>query len=113
MKKTWDITNLITIKLKEDGVSCPVCGGFLSDLGKLPQSAHVVTNTIPEKKIFGKDMVNCGYNRITVCSLECNNRIQIKLGARPGTCREWMDWVQKRIDGNRCNFCLSWNSSED
>ncbi|MDH4127358.1 MAG: hypothetical protein OEV44_01295 [Spirochaetota bacterium] len=54
---------------------CPICGKTLPFFKK--QYAHFLSQGKYSVKQYGKEIINHPGNGVYVCSLECNNKIQI------------------------------------
>jgi len=67
---------------------CPVCGGdlehFIDPISEKvswihpTQKAHFLSNDKPNKRKYGKIVVENNLNHTLVCSLKCNNVVQIR-----------------------------------
>ena len=99
MKKGLNIEKLKEIATKPYTGYCPVCGGKLNwnwNTGVPGQFAHVLSNTKRMKLKYGDDVIRSSFNVAQVCSLECNNAIQLKTESHPIEAIAWAEWVRKQ-----------------
>ena len=97
MRKGLDIEKLKEIVTKPYTGYCPVCGEKLNwnwANGIQGQFAHVLSNTKRMKLKYGEEVIRSSFNVAQVCSLECNNSIQLKTESHPIEAVEWADWVR-------------------
>ena len=50
---------------------CFVCGKLVK------QRAHIIGDTLPNRKVFGKHVLDSILNWLPVCSLECNKKCDV------------------------------------
>ena len=62
--------------LSVSGGVCAICGKSLNAYG-FPQYAHKIANTITNRKIYGSFFIDHYLNGAMVCSLKCNDAMNI------------------------------------
>ena len=82
------------LMLQQDGFRCPVCGVVMTR----PQRAHFLGQGKRSRKMWGNAIIDHPLNSIMVCSLKCNNAIQLNPGARPEECRQHAEYIKKKIE---------------
>ena len=98
MHRRYDISKIKAIVKRKTGF-CPVCGSVLAynmRTGRNGQWAHVISNTQTNRKIYGSDVVGSRFNGALVCSLKCNNSIQMKRASPRLGCGEFAEWVREQ-----------------
>ena len=71
--------NISVMKSKlfmRDGYKCQNCGRSIYTYS-FPQIAHCIAATVSNIKKYGKDVINHPYNLKSVCSLKCNDAMNI------------------------------------
>jgi hypothetical protein len=66
-------------KIRARGHKCPVCGEPMV----YPQLAHLVGQGKGNTKKYGKAFIHSEMNTMMVCSLECNNSVQLNPATHP------------------------------
>ena len=61
---------------KRDGYTCQTCGGSIYRWGT-PQLAHRIGQGISNVKRYGKEVIHHELNMASVCSLKCNDDMNI------------------------------------
>ena len=69
--KRWQLDRLDIFQ--RDDWTCQVCGGPLS----VPQLAHRIGQRKMFLKMYGKEVIHHPLNLVSVCSLECNAKVDI------------------------------------
>jgi hypothetical protein len=79
---------------------CPICGSKLPwnprTRGK-GQWAHFLCDTKPHLKRYGKEIIGSNYNGLKVCSLKCNNSVQLNYKSQPVLCDELAEEIRERL----------------
>lgn len=60
---------------------CPICNGSIYQYGT-PQYAHKIANTEPNRKKYGSFIIDHTLNGEMVCSLSCNQSMNIGMNKR-------------------------------
>jgi len=84
---------------ERDDWTCQCCGAYVGLPGKQAQIAHKIPNTIAMRRKYGSDVVNDEENVMLVCSLDCNNRVQI--GNNPVLCEAVVEMVKLSVGGKQ------------
>lgn len=61
---------------KRDGYTCQTCGGSIYRWGT-PQLAHRISQGVANVKRYGKEVIHHSENLASVCSLRCNDAMNI------------------------------------
>lgn len=80
---------------------CPVCGGPLFwNLNQqvYGQWAHLLCNTKPHRRRYGAAVIDSEYNGFVVCSLRCNNAVQLNRKSQPILCDRLADEIRKKVE---------------
>jgi hypothetical protein len=91
MKFTYD--EIYSRLLKGNGINCPVCGKPMY----MKQKAHILGQGERSRKLWGNEIIDYPLNSFDVCSLECNNAIQLNPGSRPEECRKHAAFILSQI----------------
>ena len=78
---------------------CPVCGEdfqYNPRTGRRGQWAHFICDTGPHRAHYGKTIVSSQFNGARVCSLPCNNAVQLKRGAQPVLCDTMAEIISEK-----------------
>lgn len=78
-----------------DDWTCQVCGRYIAS-GLQPQLAHLIPNTQMMIKRYGREIIDHPLNVVLVCSLECNNAVQ--LTNNPVACGKLWDHIKRSIE---------------
>lgn len=62
---------------ERDDYTCVYCEVYALSPGRQVQLAHLIPNTKDMISRYGKDVIDHPRNRVTTCSLECNNAVQL------------------------------------
>lgn len=83
MRRGLDIFEIL---LLDDSGLCPVCGGPLEynlRTGRPGQWAHLLSASKLNYKKYGAPIIDSPHNGKLVCSLACNNAIQVNPKTQP------------------------------
>lgn len=85
-------------KLIASNYKCEVCGKIINEYNS--QLAHIIPQTIPNIKKYGRSIIHHTENMKIVCSLACNSTVNI--GCKPETERQLVIKINNMIIwGNR------------
>ena len=74
----------------------PHCCDYVGLIGKAPQLAHLIPDAKWTKSKYGTKVVNHPKNKKLVCSLECNNALQ--LNGKPAECDALAEEIRALLD---------------
>lgn len=82
--------NQRTLLYNLQGGVCAVCGRYM----ERPQFAHAIANTKANRKKYGSKIIDSPFNGALVCSLACNDRVNI--GFNPMECERKMKEIREK-----------------
>ena len=104
MRDGFDVSDYRRFMESREHVLCPVCGGPLPlnpRNYRNGQFAHFLSRRKAHYRRYGKEIIDSIYNGVIVCSLRCNNAVELNYGSQPVLSNQVRDLIMEMEENER------------